>query len=137
MFNNPWHYVLLIGGIVLVAVVLILYFVVFRERFKNAMSAGKDKKTKKQASIENSQSLASNMFKEEQEKAAVQKEQLSDAEVEAKLNRLVGSQLGETQKPLQQKVHKKENNDLQLQGLNAFDVLKQIEREPKKGGKKK
>jgi len=69
LLNNPLAWGLIIGGIILVAVAVILYFFVFRARINKGIENQKAKKADKADKYEKSTSMAANMFQERQNEA--------------------------------------------------------------------
>jgi len=90
-WNNPLAYGLTIAGIILVAVAVILYVMVFHKKVMAWNERRKDKSAEKKEKFEQSSSLASSMFDERYEderKAAeaAKKEKVDVAELERRIN---------------------------------------------------
>jgi len=82
LLNNPLAFGLIIGGVVLVAVALILYFFVFRARINSGMNNQKAKKADKADRYEKSTNMASSIFQERQNDAErMQAEKAAKADV--------------------------------------------------------
>ena len=71
LLNNPLALVLIVLAVVLVAVGLILYFLVFRGKVKKTLADNKVKNEKAQAKKAEAQSVVGDVFKEKQESEVV------------------------------------------------------------------
>ena len=81
LLNDPVGLTLIIGGIVLVAVAVILYFFVFKKKINAKVAENKVNKEQKAVKDAKAQGLAGSVFKEEDEHQ--EKKKMSDAEMEA------------------------------------------------------
>lgn len=122
ILNDPLTFGLIIGGIILVAVVVILYVLLFRKKLHAGVEKAKVKRAKKAEEYEKATNMASDLF------AAKEKEEerdtsLSDTEIGSIIkiskNKLVASEKKESKakeekKPkdtLKQKTKKSEKKD--------------------------
>jgi len=70
LLNNPVGLTLLIAGIVLIAVAVILYFLVFKKKIDAKIKTNKVARGEKEVKDAKAQTLAGNVFKEEEERAS-------------------------------------------------------------------
>ena len=88
MQNNPLALGLIVGGIVLVLVAVILYFLVFRKMIKSACERGKANRAERRVKQEKSTNLASNVFGERnaetQSKVDARNQEIQEIEAERK-----------------------------------------------------
>ncbi|MCL2570204.1 MAG: hypothetical protein FWE16_03275 [Firmicutes bacterium] len=88
LWNNPVLFGLLIGGIVLVAVGLILYFLVFKKRISKGLDARKANKALKREKYAESTSLAASVFqeREDDEKARQERKEADSKDYQDRIN---------------------------------------------------
>lgn len=96
IFNDPVALSLIVGGIVLVAVGLILYFFVFRKKVKAAVADNQVKKAKKTAADNKAKDSVASVFKSDQQtRQTVEEETESQEEMQLRMKKTSNTERNE------------------------------------------
>jgi len=115
LLNNPVLFGLIIGAIIIVAVALILYFLVFKVRINRALQNQKAKRADKADKYEKSTNMAAEAFKD--------RDAVAVKESNSGINRIISeskSRMKKTEKP--EKVEK----PVKVEAISQLDQLKKM-----------
>jgi len=79
---GPWGFGILIGGIILLAILVILYFMIFRQKIASGMEARGVRKENEAQEFSKAAGMASTMFESRENQEDVRKETKTAADIE-------------------------------------------------------
>ena len=129
LLNNPLAFGLIIGGVILVAVAVILYVLVFRAKINQGIEGHKAKKAEKSEKYDKSVNMAASMFQEretaDQQNKADKEAAVNVAELERRIKANQGSDtyLANPKVKKEKKAPKKKEEPEKA----AFDTKSQID----------
>ena len=121
---DPLVFGLIMGGVALVAVAVILYFLVFKKKIQDGVDKGREKRAAKEAVRAKNTSMAGDMFAEREREAAKGERSLSDDEIGHIMKVATGGHTAapEVEKPKSKKEIEKEKKEAQKEAKKDEEV---------------